>query len=102
MFVERLNSKQKHICSARIAWKVRCQIRSFYITAQITSHKSLLVEISNINIFDITQYLWAKSYKRNQWNLPNILTYISGIFDDFFKAGSVPLTIMTALLTDLE
>ena len=28
---------------------------------------------------------------RNQWNLPNILAYISGIFDDFFKAGLVPL-----------
>ena len=30
--------------------------------------------------------------KRNQWNLQNILEYISGIFDDFFKAGLVPLT----------
>ena len=92
MFVERLNSKQKRICSARIAWKVRCQIRSFYFTAQITSHKPLLAEISNINIFHITQYFWAKSYKRNKWNLPNILAYISGIFDDFYRAGLVPLT----------
>ena len=92
MFVERLNSKQKRICSARIAWKVRCQIRSFYFTAQIISHKPLLAEISNINIFHITQYFWAKSYKRNQWNLPNILAYISGISDDFFRAGLVPLT----------
>ena len=92
MFVERLNSKQKRIFSARIAWKVRYQIRSFYSTAQITSHKPFLAEISNINIFHITQYFWAKNYKRSQWNLPNILAYISGIFDDFFRAGLVPLT----------
>ena len=59
----------------------------------MTSHKPLLAEISNINIFHITQYFWVKSYKRNQWNLPNILAYISGIFDDFFKAGLVPLTV---------
>ena len=32
MFVERLNSKQNRICSARIAWKVRCQIRGFKFT----------------------------------------------------------------------
>ena len=44
--------------------KVRCQIRSFYFTAQITSHKPFLAEISNINIFHITQYFWAKSCKR--------------------------------------
>ena len=54
MFVERLNSKQKRICSARIAWNVRCQIRSFYFTAQITSYKPVLAEIWNINIFHIT------------------------------------------------
>ena len=72
--------------------KVRCQIRSFYFTAHITSHKPLLAEISNINIFHISQYFWAKSYKRNQWNLPNILAYISGIFDDFFRVGLVPLS----------
>ena len=35
----------------------------------------------------------VKSCKRNQWNLPNILAYISGIFDGFFKTGLVPLTI---------
>ena len=72
---------------------MRCQIRSFYFTAQITSHKPLLAEISNINFFHITQYFWANSYKRNQWNLPNILAYISGIFDDFFRAGLVPLIL---------
>ena len=33
----------------------------------------------------------VKSYKCNQWNLPTILAYISGIFDSFFKAGLVPL-----------
>ena len=59
----------------------------------MTSHKPLFPEISNINIFHITQYFWVKSYKRNQGSLPNILAYISGIFDDFFKAGLVPLTL---------
>ena len=88
---EKRCSKQKGICSARIACKVRCQIRSFYFTAQITSHKPLLAEISNINIFHITQYFLEISYTRNQWNLLNISAYISGIFDDFFKAGLVPL-----------
>ena len=51
-----------------------------------------MAEISNINIFHITQFFLVKTYKRDQWNLPNILTYISGIFDGFFKAGLVPLT----------
>ena len=53
--------------------------------------KPFLVEISNINIFHITKYFWVKSYKRNQWNLSNILPYISGIFDDFFEGGLIPL-----------
>ena len=57
----------------------------------MTSHKPFLAEISNINIFHITQYCWVKTYKRDQWNLPNILAYISGIFNDFFKGGLVPL-----------
>ena len=64
----------------------------------MTSHKPLLAEISNINIFHITQYFWVISYKRNQWNLPNILAYISGIFDDFFKAGLVPLNFRFYIL----
>ena len=34
----------------------------------------------------------VKSYRRNQWNLPNILAYISGIFNDFFRDEIVPLT----------
>ena len=34
-------------------------------------------------------------YKCNQWHLPNILGYISGIFDGFFKPGLVPLTKLT-------
>ena len=51
-----------------------------------------MAEISNINIFHITQIFLVKTYKRDQWNLPNILAYISGIFDGFFKAGLVPLT----------
>ena len=58
----------------------------------MTSRKPFLVEISNINIFDITKYFLVKHYKQNEWNLPNNLAYISGIFDDFFKAGLVPLT----------
>ena len=35
------------------------------------------------NIFHITQYFWVKSYELNQWNLLNILAYISAILDDF-------------------
>ena len=69
MFVERLNSKQNRICSARIAWKVRCQIWSFFFAAKMSSHKPFLAEISNINIFHIIQHFWVKSYKGNQWNL---------------------------------
>ena len=57
----------------------------------MTKHKPFLVEISNINIFHITQFFLVKTYKRDQWNLSNILAYISGIFDGFFKAGLVPL-----------
>ena len=37
------------------------------------------------------QIFLVKTYERDQWNLPNILAYISGIFDGFFKAGLVPL-----------
>ena len=46
-------------------------------------------------LFHITQNFWVKTYKRDQWNLPNILAYISGIFDGFFKAGLVPLSEKT-------
>ena len=56
--------------------------------SQMVSHKPFLAKISNINTLHITQYFWVKSYKRNQWNLPNILAYILGIFNYFFKGGS--------------
>ena len=39
----------------------------------------------------LRNFFLVKTYKRDQWNLPNILAYISGIFDGFFKAGLVPL-----------
>ena len=54
----------------------------------MTSQKQFFTKTSNINIFHITQYFGVKSYKHNQWNLPNILVYISGTFDDFFQGGS--------------
>ena len=72
---EGFNSKQNHICSARIAWKVRCKSEVFTSLPQMTSHKPFSAEISNNNIFHITQYFWANIYKRNQWNLPNISAY---------------------------
>ena len=56
----------------------------------MTSPKPLLAEISNINILHISQYFFVKRYKRNQWNIPNILGYIWGIFNDFFKGGFCP------------
>ena len=67
----------------------KCATKSGVFTSlpQMTSHKPFLAEISNINIFHITQYLCVTSYKRYQWNLPNILAHISGIFNDFFKGG---------------
>ena len=73
----------------------KCAAKSegFSSLPKITAHKPFLAEISNINIFHITQYFWVKRYVRNQWNLPNILAYISGIFDDFFKGGLVPLKV---------
>ena len=43
------------------------------------------------------QNFWVKTYKRVQWILPNILAYISGIFDGFFKAGLVPLMTLFRL-----
>ena len=92
MFVERLNSKQNRICSARIVWKCAAKSEVFTSLPQMTYHKPFLAEISNINIFHITQIFCVKTYQRDQWNLPNILAYISGIFDGFFKAGLVPLT----------
>ena len=49
-------------------------------------------KFSNIDIFHIPQIFLVKTYKRDQWSLPNILAYISGIFDGFFKAGLVPLS----------
>ena len=71
--------------------KCAAKSEAFSSLLKMTSQKQFLAEISNINIFHIAQYFWVKRYKRNQWNLPNILTYISGIFDDFFKGGLVPL-----------
>ena len=68
-----------------------------------THTEVILAEISNINIIHITQYFLVRSLKRNQWNLPNILAYISGIFDDFFQGGSVPLvTVETKLKRDVN
>ena len=55
-----------------------------------------------MNIFHITQFFLVKTYKRDQWNLPNILAYISGIFDGFFKAGLVPLKRLTHLSIKFE
>ena len=72
--------------------KCAAQSEVFSSLPKMTSHKSFWAEISNINIFHITAYFRVKSCKRNQCNLPNILAYISGIFDDFFEAGIVPLT----------
>ena len=71
----------------------KCAAKSEVFTSlpQITSHKPLLAEFSNITIFYIRQYSWIKSCKRNQWNLPNILSYILGIFKDIFKDALVPL-----------
>ena len=64
----------------------------------MTSRKLFVAEISIINIFHITQYFLVKSYKRNQWNLPDILAYISGIFDGFFKAGLAPLKLSASCI----
>ena len=76
----------------------KCAAKTEVFTSlpQITSHKPFLAEISNINMFHITEYFWVKSYKRNQWNLPSILAYISGIFNDFSKGGLVPLSIASS------
>ena len=57
-------------------------------TVQSTVLNTVLLRLTVLNIFWAKRY---KRYKRNQWNLPNILAYISGIFDDFFEAGLVPL-----------
>ena len=92
MFVERLNGKQNVFAAKELREKCAAESEVFTSLPQMTSHKPLLAEISNINILHITQYGSVKSCKRNQWNLPNNLAYISGIFDDFFKAGLVPLT----------
>ena len=91
MFVERLNSKENLICSARLREKCAAKSEVFTSLPQMTSHKPFLAEISNVNIFHITQYFWVKTYKRDQWNLSNILAYVSGIFNGFFKGGLVPL-----------
>ena len=91
MFVERLNSKQNVFPAPELREKCAAKSKVFTSLPQIASHKPLLAEISNINIFHNTQYFWVKSYKRNQWNLPDILAYISGIFENFFKAGLVSL-----------
>ena len=87
-------SKQNRICSARIAWKVRSQVWSFSSLPKMTSRMETFfwrkfqasISSTSLNIFLV------KSYKRNQWKLPNLLAYIWGIFDGFFKAGLVPLT----------
>ena len=64
----------------------------------MTYRKPFLAEISSINIFHITQYFLVKTYKRDQWNLPNILAYISGIFNDFFK-GPYKITSVSPILS---
>ena len=79
---------EKHRCLLAFGRATKVKVVSTTLT---------LAEISNINIFHITQYFWVKIYKRDQWNLPNILAYISGIFNDFFKGGLVPLILHLAL-----
>ena len=100
MFVERLNSKQIVFAARELRQKCAAKSEVFSSLPKMTSHKPFLAEISNINIFHITQYLGVKSYKRNQWNLRNILAYISGIFDDIFKDGLVPLTSRLVIFRD--
>ena len=100
MFVERLNSKQNVFAAPELREKCAAKSEVFTSLPQMTSHKPLFAKISYINIFPITQYFWVKSYKRNQWNLPNMLAYISGIFDDFFKAGLVRLALKMPLKID--
>ena len=91
MFVERLNCKQTVFAAPELCEKCAAKSEVFTVLPQMTSQKPFLAEISHINIFHITQYFWVKSYKRNQWNLPNILAFISGIFNEIFKGGLVPL-----------
>ena len=48
------------------------------------------------------QNFWVKTYKRDQWNLPNILAYISGIFDGFFQSWVSPFNLSIAFFGNLE
>ena len=88
MFVERLNLVNKTVFAApELREKCAAKSEVFSSLPKMTSRKPFLAGISNNNIFHITQYFLVKSYKRNQWNLPNILAYISGIFTAFSKLG---------------
>ena len=69
----------------------KCAAKSEVFTSppQMTSHKLFG---GNFQHEYLPHYaiFWVKSYKRNQWYLPNILAYISDTFNDFFKGGLVP------------
>ena len=52
-----------------------------------------MAEILNVNIFHITQYFWVKSYKCNQWNLPNIFGVYFGYIQRLFERWVSPFKI---------
>ena len=60
MFVERLNSKQTVFAAPELRQKCAAKSEVFSSLPKMTSHKPFLAEISNINIFHITQYFGMK------------------------------------------
>ena len=59
---------------------------SYFPSKDVTGPNGL-----NLNILQRAQYFIEK-YKHVQYNVLNILAYNSGILDNFFQGGTVPLT----------
>ena len=45
--------------------------------------------------------IWPVKTSSDQWNLPYILAYISGIFNDFFKGELVPLRVLAGAFYEI-
>ena len=71
----------------------KCVAKYEFFTSlfQMTSHKPFFDRNFKHQYLPHYAIFLGKSYKTNQWNLPNILAYISGISNDFVKGGLVPL-----------
>ena len=100
MFVERFNRKKTVFTAPGLREKCAAKSEVFPSLPKILrNHVTETIFYGNFKHQYLPHYLIFLGkkllvvIKGYQWNLLNILAYISRIFDDFFQGGSVPLNV---------